>query len=149
MSRDVHRRKPKRMDKLFLDTNYLLDVAFNERPFAEAASKLFSLIARNNAQGIITASTLKDFYFIARKSSSDEIRREWIKLFSDVLTVVPMNLNHVKIASCSDEPDFEDGLMRAVAEAQRCTYIISRDKNAFVNSRVPKMDSVSYLKRVR
>ena len=131
-----------------MDTNYLLDVAFNKRPFAEAASQLFSLIARNNARGIITASTLKDFYFIARKSSSDKIRRDWIELFSDVLMVVPMSLEHVKLAVCSDEPDFEDGLMRAVAETQGCTYIISRDKKAFANSSIPKIDSVSYMNQV-
>lgn len=39
----------------------------------------------------------------------------------------------------SDEPDYEDGLIRAAAEALQVDAIISYDKAAFKQSPIPKM----------
>lgn len=133
------------MDRLLVDTNLLLDIADDGRPSSEEAAMLFELAADDKATCLVTASSLKDFYFIARKVMDDEIRREWIGLFADTFEVIGLGAAEVARALISDEPDFEDGLVRAAAELSGCSYIVSRDERAFVNSNVPRITAGAYI----
>ena len=133
------------MDKLFLDTNFLLDVVISERPESKQAVLLFEKIVINQVSGLVCASSLKDFYYIARRDIAEEIKRRWIRLFNRVCYVPAMDQAVVSLALDSDEPDFEDGLLRAVAELERADYIISRDVDAYLNSEVPKITATEYL----
>ena len=133
------------MDKLFLDTNFLLDVALQERPESEQAAQLFEKISNNEVTGLVCASSLKDFYYIAKRDMDEELERRWLKLFNKVCYVPVMDQAVVDLALDSDEPDFEDGLLRAVAELERADFIISRDADAFVNSEIPKITATEYL----
>lgn len=133
------------MDRLLLDTNFLLDVAVVGRPGSDQAAELFDLAARSNVVCLVTVSSLKDFYYIARKDMDEQIRRDWIALFADVFGVVSMGAAAVARALTSDEPDFEDGLVRAVAELEGCDFIISRDDAAFANSNATRADAGAYL----
>lgn len=133
------------MDRLLVDTNLLLDIADDERPGSEEAAMLFELAADDKVVCLVTASSLKDFYFIARKVMDDEIRREWIGLFADAFEVIGLGAAEVARALTSDEPDFEDGLVRAAAELSGCSNIVSRDEKAFVNSSVPRVTAGDYV----
>ena len=133
------------MDKLFLDTNYLLDVALSERPESEQAAQLFEKILNNEVVGIVCASSLKDFYCIAKHDIDEALERRWLELFNNACYVPAMDQTVVTLALDSDEPDFEDALLRAVAELERADFIISRDIKGFINSQIPKITSTEYL----
>lgn len=45
----------------------------------------------------------------------------------------------------SDEPDFEDGLIRACAELNDISFILTRDSAAFRRSRVRAVSAKEYL----
>lgn len=45
----------------------------------------------------------------------------------------------------SDEPDFEDGIIRACAEAAGADFIISRDERAFARSPIKRMSAQEYI----
>ena len=133
------------MDKLFLDTNFLLDVAVSGRPESASATKLFELILSNKVIGLVSASSLKDFYYIARRDFDEEVERRWLKLFNKVCYIPAMDQTIVTCALNSDEPDFEDGLLRALAEAEKADFIVSRDAGAFKNSSIKKISAAKYL----
>ena len=40
----------------------------------------------------------------------------------------------------SEEPDFEDGIIRASAEAAGCDVIVSRDIKAFATCQIPRLE---------
>ena len=46
----------------------------------------------------------------------------------------------------SDEPDFEDGIVRACAERWKADYIISRDEKAYANSHIKRVTAEEYLR---
>lgn len=122
------------MSKAFLDTNFLLDLAMEHRPHAEEAAELFGAVSEGKLIGYIAASSLKDFYYIARKDLDDTIRRKWIALFLDAFPLAEFSYGVCSSALASDEPNFEDGLVRAAAEDSKCDFIVSRDEQAFLNS---------------
>ena len=135
------------MDKLFLDTNYLFDLALDHRPGAESAEELFALVCDGQAVAAIAPSSLKDFYYIGRQDIAEDQRRAWLAFFLDAFSVVDLNREACQRALRSDEPDFEDGIVRALSESSHCTAIITRDLPAFAHSVVPAMSAEAYLVR--
>ena len=48
-----------------------------------------------------------------------------------------------------NEPDFEDDLVRAVAELEGADFIITRDSAAFAKSKVKSVTAAEYLELTR
>ncbi len=90
--------------------------------------------------------SLKDFYFITRRDFSEETRRAWISLFLDAFLLVGFDRHVCEEALSSDEPDNEDGLIRAAAEREGCQYLISRDETAFATSVVIRLTPEEYIR---
>ena len=134
------------MNRFFADTNFLLDLAIVGRPGACAAADLFSLIETGEVVGIASASSLKDFYYIARRDIAEAQRREWIRLFTDAFILTALDRETCIIALDSDEPDFEDGIIRTMAETENCDCIITRDENTFQESKVATLPAEKFLK---
>ena len=59
--------------------------------------------------------------------------------------VTELTLEILDAALASDEPDFEDGLVRATAEALGVDVIVSRDARAFVGSSIRRCSAVELL----
>lgn len=62
-----------------------------------------------------------------------------------VFELLPLMGHNVRKAYHSDEPDFEDGLIRAVAEENQVDVIVTRDAAAFHGSTIPAMDAARCL----
>ena len=122
--------------KILLDTNILIDYMIPDRPEHDSAKQLFDLIRVNKAAGYVCAGSLKDAYYICRKFVDNDRSRRFIRLFALVLEVLPLGLSECLHSLDSDETDFEDGLIRAVAELHSMDFIITRDKGAFESSPV-------------
>lgn len=133
------------MDKLYLDTNYLLDLAVEHRPGGEEAAELLEAVATGRAMGVVSPSSLKDFYYVARRDIPEGRRREWITLFMDAFIVARLDRDVCERALLSDEPDFEDGMVLASAELEGCCMIVSRDEAAFSGSPLPRLNAGEYL----
>ena len=128
------------MVRVFLDTNFLLDLALEHRPGGKAAAEILQRAEEGELAGIVSPSSLKDFYYIARKDMPDDLRRGWIAFFMDGFAVADTNRSVCQNALVSDEPDFEDGIVRAIAEDEGCDYILTRDAKGFDGSKAPKIE---------
>lgn len=123
------------MHRVFADTNFLLDVMIPDRPQSGSARRIYCDVLGNVYDMAIAAGSLKDTYYIARRYLSEEDRRDWIREFLRHLIVLPVDESACRRAIDSDEPDFEDGIVRQCAEAWNADYLLSRDVGAFRNSR--------------
>ena len=128
------------VSKLFADTNFLLDCASLDRPRHVAAMKLQRMVALGFFDLAVSASSLTDVYYILRPDYSDEERRTFLRLVMRSYEVVPISVETCSMALESDEPDFEDGVLRAAAERWNADYIVSSDRSAFANSGIPRIE---------
>lgn len=133
------------MSKLLLDTNVLLDIAVPSRPNSHEALLLLGRIDEGTDTGTISAGSLKDFYYVMRKYSNEKTARGFVRLFMAILCVMPIDAGVCTYAIECDEPDFEDGIIRAIAETESVDFIISRDDGAFSRSRIKSLAPASYL----
>ena len=131
--------------KLLLDTNVLIDYMIPDRPEHGLAEKLVASLAAGHGSGFVCAGTLKDCYYICGKYIGERPCRELILHFLVMFDVLALGLDECLTAAYSDEPDFEDGLIWAVAEGSDMDFIITRDAAAFRRSNVKSLATGEYL----
>lgn len=134
------------MTEVLLDTNIILDYLNTERPEHIAASTLLEgIFESNDYKPVMSASTLKDAYYVlCRKYKPENLVRQRLQWLTESIEVQPLTLDIVEAAFTSDEPDFEDAIIRATAEKIQAKAIIARDKSAFKSSHIPSMDARAF-----
>lgn len=131
--------------KILVDTNILLDAAMDERLGWASAVLLMDEIAYEDVEAYVSPVSLKDVYYILTKYSDEASARGYIAAVLDLFTVTPVDSATCLMAVRSDEPDFEDGLIRACAEAAEVDFIISRDEKAFAKSSIKRLSAQDYI----
>ena len=139
-----------RRPTLLIDTNVLIDYCDRQRPCHEDAAKLVHAAAEHDVDLIVLVSSLKDLYYIlCRRLQSESLARQATEVASkSVFAVADLLASYTPRALQSNEPDFEDGLVRAAAEELGVDAIVSRDKRAFALSHIPRLDAVEAVERL-
>ncbi len=114
------------MKKIALDTNIVLDAICNRKE-AAAAQALFMEVAEDRASGVITANTVTDIYYIARKSVGSEAARETVKNLMTLFDIAAVDGDICGSALYSRMDDFEDAVFAFAAEREGAHYIVTRD----------------------
>ena len=124
--------------KVLVDTNVLLDFLLEREPFKKDAEELFAAIDSGQIIGYITATTLTDIFYIARKHTrSLELAREAVSSTLETMTICPVNRNVLEAAFASGLKDFEDAVQIYSAIAQNLDAIVTPDTKGFVSSPIP------------
>ena len=112
------------------------------------ARELTSLVAHGRISGAVYAGSLKDLYCVLRKHMDEETVRSLIARLMRIYTVRGVDVGICEEALVSDEPDFEDGIVRALAEHDRADYIVTRDAAAFSSCLIKAVDAARLLEIV-
>ena len=134
------------MARVLLDTNIVLDYLSAARPCHAQAVELLERLLESDIEPVIAASSIKDAYYIlCRHYRREAAVRERLHDFLDIVGLEELTQEVVEAAFASDEPDFEDGILRATAELGGFSAIITRDAAAYASSSVPAMDCTKAL----
>jgi predicted nucleic acid-binding protein len=133
------------MYKLLIDTNILLDSIVPGRPEHEQAVQLLTWCNGSGDRGYASATSFKDVYYIATKIHGEPWARNAVRQLMGLLAIAPVDAEVLDEAIRSNEPDFEDGIVRACAELNGADFIITRDTAAFTKSKVRAVSASEYL----
>lgn len=136
------------MHRLLFDTNVLIDAVCPERPEQKETHRLLARCNGDGDMGLACALSLKDVYYVMEKRFDEPTARKAVEWLTNLLVVAPVGAEECLSALASNEPDFEDGLVRACAELNDVDFIVSRDRDAFAGSTVRCVSSREYLTRV-
>ena len=134
--------------RVLLDTNILLDYLDARRAEHSVARELVHAALGAGMALAAAASSYKDMYYILRRSLKDEVdARGLIRGLIECVPITAVDLRAADLAPAiaSNEPDFEDGLVRQVAEREHLVAIVTRDNAAFIASSVPSFDPREFL----
>lgn len=131
--------------RVLVDTNIVLDFLLERDPFFQDAEALFQAIASRQIVGYVTATTLTDIFYIARRQTqSIERARQAVSITLAVMEICLVERSTLEVALTSGLTDFEDAVQVACAIAQGLDAIVTRDVQGFLNAPVPVL-SVSQL----
>ena len=133
------------MYRILLDTNILLDSIIPNRPQHDEALALLKWYNGSGDHGFAAATSFNDAYYILCRAYSEAIAREALENLLGLVAVAPVSAEECDRSLRSNEPDFEDGLIRACAELNGADFIITRDKDAFVGSKVKSVTAKEFL----
>lgn len=131
--------------RVLFDTNAIMDAADDSRPGSDKACQALRYCNGGGDRGLVTAESLKDAYYSFRKAYGEPWARNAIKTLLDLLVILPLGGEATLVAVDSDEPDFEDGLVRAAAELNDVDFILTHDKAAFRNSPIRAVTCAEYV----
>ena len=126
--------------RVLLDTNVLLDYLDARRGEHETARRLVHAILAREGAPVAPASSYKDVYYILRRSlGSEQDARRLVRGLIECVPIATVSLRATDLAPAiaGDEPDFEDAIVRQLAERERVVAIVTRDAAAFRGSFVP------------
>lgn len=134
------------MAEVLLDTNIILDYLNPERPEHMAANMLMEgLFEAEDYKPVMSVSTIKDVYYVlCRKYKPEAMVRQRLQILAESIEPKPFGLDILEAAFASNEPDFEDAIIRVTAEKHNVKAIITRDKAAYKNSHIPSMDARAF-----
>jgi predicted nucleic acid-binding protein len=135
------------MTRILIDTDVILDFFFDRQPFAENASKIFSLCESKKITGFVTPVIISNVYYLLRQSAKHEKVIEKLKLLVSITEIAVMDKEVVTQALNSDFKDFEDALQNYSAEIHKeIDLIITRNTKDFKNSKLAVMNPDNYMK---
>lgn len=98
------------MIKVLIDTDVILDLLFDRKPFSDDAAQLFSLCEKGIIQGFVTSITISNTYYLLRKIASHQKVIESLKDLVTILNICITDKQTILDALNSEFKDFEDAL---------------------------------------
>lgn len=136
------------MSRLLLDTNVIIDCAIKGRPQHAEAQRVLGLCNYGGDMGLVSPMSLSDAYHVLHKQHGKAVAHKLIAQLMELLVIAPVSAEHCSLAISTNEPDFEDALIRAIAELEDVDFIITRDKAAFKKTKVRSVTAAEYLEIV-
>ena len=135
------------MNGVFVDTDIVLDLLGNRKPFYRHAAELFSIADRSEITIFVSSLSFSNLNYILSKQYSSNQARKILMKFKTLVTVLSVSDKVVELALLSDFKDFEDALQYYTALENGVTLLLTRNLKDFKTAGIPIMTAEQYLKK--
>jgi predicted nucleic acid-binding protein len=136
-------------DKLFLDTNVVLDLLGERDPFYNSAAKIATLADKGEIDLVVSALTYSTVYYLLSRFEDKELVKEKIRKFKVIVETSDLTDKIVDKGLSSKFSDFEDSLQYYCAIKMDCKLLITRNGKDFKESEIPVLTPDEYLNSLR
>lgn len=123
--------------RVLLDTNVVLDVLLRRGDWVSQGEVVWQESVAGRLEGCITASSLTDVFYIARRLAGQDRARQAIRECLDALTVLSVGREDLECAYGLAATDFEDAVQISATIRAGLDAIVTRDPSGFAESPVP------------
>lgn len=134
------------MEKIFVDTNIVMDLLEKRENFYQEAQELFTLSDKKKVKLYVSALTFANVHFLLFKHLKMDARKVLAK-FKVLVEVLTINDKIINLALTSDLRDFEDAIQYYTAIENEMDIIITRNKKDFKNLNLPVLTAQEFLNR--
>jgi len=135
------------MDKLFVDTNIVIDLLQKRKEFYEEAQELFTLADKKKVKLFISSLTIANTHFILSKYYNANDARKILAKFKILVEVLPLDDKIIELALTSALKDFKDAIQFYTAIENNADLIVTRNKKDFRKQNIPILTAKEYLSR--
>ena len=133
------------MDKIFFDTNIMLDFLSVRKPFFYPVSKILTLAEQKKVIVVLSPISFINTNYVLIKKENDLTVLEKLRKFKIICEVCDTDELIIEKSLHSGFKDFEDAVQYYSALKADCKTIITRDSNGFLKSKLPVMSPDEYL----
>jgi len=133
------------MDRLFFDTNVILDVLEERAPWFPEATECLALVRDGRCAGAVTAITLSDIAYIQRPADTGKVYAIFARLLG-FLEIASVDQTVVETTLQRQLADIEDGFQLEAARQWHATCLLTRNVMDFpTDAGIPILPPAEYL----
>jgi predicted nucleic acid-binding protein len=136
-------------DKLFLDTNVVIDLLGEREPFYDSIAKIATLADKGKIQLVVSALTYSTVYYVLSKFEDKKVVKDKIRKFKIIAETSDLTDKIIDKGLASKYNDFEDSLQYYCAERMNCNIFITRNEKDFKESEILVFNPDKYLKNLQ
>lgn len=135
------------MKRVLFDANVVLDVLLKREPWVKDAQALWQANDERRLVGYITASTVLDIFYVARKLAGLELAHQAAQVCLEAFEICVVDRLALEQAAALPGTDLEDNLQIVSADRAALDAIITRDSQGFKHSPVPALTPTEAVSR--
>ena len=125
------------MKKVFLDTNIIVDLIADRKPFSRYAIQIFNMAEEKKIKLFTSSHSIATTHYLMKKYLDEKTLRDVLYNLLDYLTVIPVNLDVLKKGLRSNHKDFEDAIQILCASTvEKIDCIVTRNIKDFRNCEI-------------
>lgn len=122
---------------IFVDTNILVDLIADRKPFSKYAIQLFDKAEKREVSLFVSSHSVATTNYLLNKYVSEKQLRAILYDLLDFVTVIPIDIENLKRGLLSNHKDFEDALQINCAESMvEMDFIVTRNIKDFQKSNI-------------
>ena len=134
--------------KVLVDTNIVLDIALNRKPFVADAALLWRLAEQRVIVACLSNTSITDIYYIVRKHAGQDKARDFVADILDTFRLADIDEAGFRDALSSGMNDFEDAVQYVVCTRNNCDVLATRNKADYGN-RPNVLDPAELIERIK
>lgn len=125
------------MKKVFLDTNILIDLIADRKPFSKYAMAIFTAAENKKLKLFTSSHSIATTYYLLKKYHDDKTLRQIVLGLFDYITVLSVDASILTQGLRSKHKDFEDAIqIHCAMSVDNITCIVTRNIKDFKGSEV-------------
>lgn len=136
------------MEKVFVDSDIVLDLLSGRQPHYNHAAELFSLADENLIKLYVSSLTFANVNYILSKQLSAGQSRKMLLKFKTLINVSSVNDKVIELSLASDFSDFEDAIQYNTAIENGITTLLTRNLKDFKKADITILTAQQYLKAI-
>ena len=126
---------------ILIDTDILIDVALDRKPFSEAACQLIDALQTRPRFGHVAWHSLSNLFYLVSPKLGGKSSRQFIMDLLGFIEVAATSTQDAMQALTLKMNDFEDAMQVAAALACKAEVIVTRNLKHYKNSPISAMDA--------
>jgi len=114
-------------EKIFIDSDVLLDIIFQREPWFKDSQKILSLVEKNVFIGYTSSLIIANCYYLVSSNINNPIAAKTISKLRSLLRVLPFTDKEIGESLDSDFRDFEDGVQYYIMSNNGLKTLITRN----------------------
>jgi len=136
------------VEKVFVDSDIVLDLLSGRQPHYNYAAELFSLADENSIKLYVSSLTFANVNYILSKQVSPGQARKMLLKFKTLINVLSVNDKIIELALASDFNDFEDAIQYNTAIENGITTLLTRNLKDFKKAEITIFTAQQFLKTI-
>lgn len=117
--------------RVLVDTNVVLDVLLERRPFVGASAEVFGLAEHSRIEGLLCATTITTIDYLLTQAMPRPIARHALQKLLELFEVASVNRTVLEEALKSKIADFEDAVLDQAGRLAGAEAIVTRNQKDF------------------
>jgi len=133
------------MNRIFIDTDIILDLLAKREPFYRYSAELFTLIDNGRVKGFISPVIVTNLHYILCRLRDKKHAAANLQKLTTLLTILPVNEKIIKLALASEFKDFEDAVQYYTAVENNLKYLLTRNKKDYKTAEITILSAEEFL----